>query len=160
MSSIIRSKIPPHVARPSMGLGSPLQSIVPFSRRKYAQSSYGGEGEHNNAEHPKSHRNSPTRDIEHPGPTPPNVSKDAPSSSGNKSESHSSKTSEGAINTMPSNKAHPTITDGQQSPNIDSKGNLRDDVPQDVKQHNKEMSQRHDRAYNQIADEGEYRKGF
>ncbi|KAK1139625.1 hypothetical protein N8T08_000630 [Aspergillus melleus] len=141
-----------------MGLGSRLQSIVPFSRRTYAQGSYGG-GEYQ-GEHPKSHRNSPTRDIEHPGPPPPNVSKDAPSSSSNKSESNPSEANGGSIDTKPSNKASPTITDGQQSPNIDSKGNPRDDVPPDVKQHNEEMEHRYDRAYNQIADEGEYRKGF
>ena len=88
------------------------------------------------------------------------MSKDAPSSSGSESESQSSEGDEGVLNTKPSNQANPTITDGRQSPNIDSKGNPRDDVPSDVKQHNKEMESRHDRPYNQIADEGKYQKGI
>jgi hypothetical protein len=33
-------------------------------------------------------------------------------------------------------------------------------VPEDVKRHNRELDQRYDRAYNQIADEGKVNKGF
>jgi len=61
---------------------------------------------------------------------------------------------------LPSNKAHPTITDGQQSPNVDENGEPKEDVPQDVKQHNKEMEERHDRAYNRIADGGKTTTGW
>jgi hypothetical protein len=31
---------------------------------------------------------------------------------------------------------------------------LKDDVPEDVKRHNKEVENRYDRSYNHIADEG------
>jgi hypothetical protein len=56
---------------------------------------------------------------------------------------------------IPSNKAHPTLNDGRQTPNVDESGEpLPDaDVPEDVKRHNREMDQRYDRAYNQIANE-------
>lgn len=33
-------------------------------------------------------------------------------------------------------------------------------MPEDVKQHNRELEQRHDKAYNQIGDEGQVNKGF
>lgn len=36
----------------------------------------------------------------------------------------------------------------------DQDGNLREDLPQDVKKHNEEIEQRYDRPYNHIADEG------
>ncbi|PLB52980.1 hypothetical protein P170DRAFT_423767 [Aspergillus steynii IBT 23096] len=159
MSSILRSRVPARVVRPSRVLSPRLQSIVPFCRRTYAQSSYGGEGD-SQSQHPKSHRNSPTRDIEHPGPPPPDVSKDAPSSSGAESESRTSEADEGVMNKRPSNKANPTIIDARQSPNIDSEGNPREDVPPDVKRHNEEVENRHDRPYNHIGDEGKYQKGF
>lgn len=55
---------------------------------------------------------------------------------------------------IPSNKAHPTLRDGNQSPITDAEGNLRDDLPQDVKQHNEEMEDRYDRPFNHISDDG------
>lgn len=59
-------------------------------------------------------------------------------------------------NPIPSNKAHPTLRDGRQSPIADKAGNLRDDLPEDVKQHNEEVENRYDRPYNHTADEGNY----
>ncbi|KAL5357816.1 hypothetical protein BJX96DRAFT_172878 [Aspergillus floccosus] len=126
--------------------------------RAYSHSSYGGEGEAN-AEPSRA-----TRNLEHPGPPPPNVSKasSGPSSQGSSPQppSQTPKGEEYAIPKEASNKAHPTITDGRQSPNVDDAGNTRDDVPEDVKRHNKEMDERYDRPYNQIADEGKVQKGF
>lgn len=55
---------------------------------------------------------------------------------------------------IPSNKAQPTLRDGKQSPTADEDGNLRDDLPQDVKQHNDEMEERYDKPFNRLADEG------
>lgn len=43
---------------------------------------------------------------------------------------------------------------------MDRDGNVRPDVPDDVKQHNIEMGERYDRPYNQISDEGKVEKGF
>lgn len=64
------------------------------------------------------------------------------------------------ISKAPTNKAHPTITSGQESPNVDSDGNPRRSVPEDVRRHNAELGARYDRSYNQIGDEGTIRKGF
>ncbi|KAJ5683829.1 uncharacterized protein N7477_000174 [Penicillium maclennaniae] len=56
---------------------------------------------------------------------------------------------------IPSNKAEPTLHDGKQSPIADHEGNLRDDLPEDVKKHNEEVENRYDRPYNHIADDGD-----
>ncbi|ODM19188.1 hypothetical protein SI65_05805 [Aspergillus cristatus] len=64
------------------------------------------------------------------------------------------------IQRVPSNKAHPTITTGKQSPNVDEEGHRRKDIPEEVKEHNRGVEQRHDRSYNQITDEGKVKKGF
>ncbi|KAJ9258584.1 serine-rich protein [Paecilomyces variotii] len=61
---------------------------------------------------------------------------------------------------IPSNKAHPTLNDGKQSPNVDERGELKPDVPDDVKKHNQEMDQRYDKSYNRIGDGGKVEKGF
>ncbi|KAJ5584471.1 uncharacterized protein N7459_004271 [Penicillium hispanicum] len=55
---------------------------------------------------------------------------------------------------IPSNKAHPTVRAGKQSPVADMEGRVREDLPEDVKRHNAEMKQRYDRPYNHISDEG------
>ncbi|KAL4810448.1 hypothetical protein BDV18DRAFT_131025 [Aspergillus unguis] len=125
-----------------------------------SQSSYG-----NGETKPEEDRNKPTRDIEHPGPPPPDVRSENPSKS-----QPSYKQSQGAsadtgeieedIDTRPSNKAKPTITDGRQSTNVDKDGNTKPDVPEDVKQHNSDVEQRFDKPYNRIKDEGKVGKGF
>lgn len=55
---------------------------------------------------------------------------------------------------IPSNNAKPTLRDGRSSPIADFEGNLKDDVPEDVKKHNEDMDNRHDRSYNHISDAG------
>lgn len=61
---------------------------------------------------------------------------------------------------IPSNKAHPTLNDGNQSPLADEEGTLREDLPEDVKKHNQEMEERHDRSYNQLGNEGKVQPGW
>lgn len=56
---------------------------------------------------------------------------------------------------IPSNKARPTLRDGRSSPIADFEGNLKEDLPQDVKEHNRELENRYDRPYNHIADDGD-----
>ncbi|KAL4896956.1 hypothetical protein BDV59DRAFT_169429 [Aspergillus ambiguus] len=150
MSRVFRSVLP---VRAVTAPARPLPRLYLRPWRAYSHSSYGAEGE-NNAEPSKA-----TRNLEHPGPPPPDVS----GSQSNASSQPPGQTSQGKeypIHTETSNKAHPTITDGRQSPNVDDEGNTREDVPQDVKQHNQEMEERYDRPYNQIADEGKVHKGF
>jgi len=49
---------------------------------------------------------------------------------------------------IPSNKAHSTLQDGKHSPIADFEGNLREDLPKDVKEHNEEVERRNDRPHN------------
>ncbi|KAJ6055746.1 uncharacterized protein N7446_002473 [Penicillium canescens] len=55
---------------------------------------------------------------------------------------------------IPSNKARPTLRDGNQSPIADDEGHLKDDLPEDVKRHNEEMEDRYDKPYNHMSDKG------
>ncbi|OKL62708.1 hypothetical protein UA08_01641 [Talaromyces atroroseus] len=104
-----------------------------------------------------------SRELEHPGPPPPNTSEvsqntgapvDTDDATSYPNLERQSQRKE------PSNKARPTLSDGRESPNVDLQGNVREDLPEDVKQHNRELQQRYDRAYNQIVDGGKVSKGF
>ncbi|KAJ5104083.1 hypothetical protein N7532_004612 [Penicillium argentinense] len=61
---------------------------------------------------------------------------------------------------IPSNKAEPTLRDGLQSPIADYEGNLREDLPKDVKEHNEDMEHRYDRPYNRVDDEGNVKESW
>ncbi|KAL3710742.1 hypothetical protein TMatcc_004538 [Talaromyces marneffei ATCC 18224] len=98
-------------------------------------------------------------------PPPPDVRKDSPSrtnpEASQKKEQQEEQPHEDSYHKkQPSNKARPTLSTGRESPNVDEEGNVRGDVPEDVKRHNAELDQRYDRAYNQIRDEGKVSKGF
>lgn len=144
-------------------------SIVAFpANRCYGHSSYGGEGE-TCAEQP---HDTATRDMEHPGPPAPETPHNSSSHSQHSSTSTSSVQQPGhhkihleqgkahpetpnSSTPIPSNKARPTLNAGKLSPNIDSRGNARDDLPENVKKHNAEVEHRYGRAYNKIGDNGE-----
>ena len=61
-------------------------------------------------------------------------------------------------NPIPSNKARPTLRDGKQSPIADFEGNLKKDLPEEVKKHNEEVENRYDRPYNRVGDQGRFQK--
>ncbi|GAB1203323.1 hypothetical protein APSETT445_001958 [Aspergillus pseudonomiae] len=156
MNPILRRGSLLRVVNPSTPSPYRSRKVSPLSWRTYAHSSYGGEGE-TKAQQPNNPRNTPTRDIEHPGPSAPDVSKGSTASSSSQPRSSTSQEdrdkedSEGRpIRMSPSNNAKPTITDGRHSPNVDSEGNVKSDVPNDVKKHNEEME--HRRSYFQIVD--------
>ncbi|TPR09933.1 Tic20-like family protein [Aspergillus niger] len=73
MSVFLRSRLSLR-ATPSIAARqlAPLRSAYPLGQRFYAHSSYGGDGE-TEAQQPDNPRNQPTRDIEHPGPPPPDT---------------------------------------------------------------------------------------
>lgn len=80
---------------------------------------------------------------------------DSKSGSEDRSAQRDSGGTEGSPNhPTPSNKAHPTLRDGRQSPIADFEGNLKEDLPQDVKEHNEAVENRYDRPYNHITNEG------
>ncbi|KAJ5384601.1 hypothetical protein N7517_002512 [Penicillium concentricum] len=61
---------------------------------------------------------------------------------------------------IPSNKAKPTLHEGERSPVIDKEGNPKKDLPEDVKKHNREMEERYDKPYNYANDEGAVKPAF
>ncbi|KAE8357728.1 hypothetical protein BDV27DRAFT_138810 [Aspergillus caelatus] len=139
MNPILRSGSILRVANSSIPSLYRSRKVTPLSWRTYAQSSYGGEGE-TEAQQPNNPRNTPTRDIEHPGPSAPDVSKGSTASSRSQPRS--------------------TSTSQEDRDKEDSEGNVRSDVPNDVKKHNEEMEHRYDRPYNQLGNEGKPPKGF
>ncbi|KAI2823685.1 hypothetical protein CBS115989_1274 [Aspergillus niger] len=137
MSVFLRSRLSLR-ATPSIAARqlAPLRSAYPLGQRFYAHSSYGGDGE-TEAQQPDNPRNQPTRDIEHPGPPPPDTGSSSTAKSSSGSSSSSSK--------QPSNKAHPTLADGDESPYVDKDGHTTADAPEDVRRHNEEIEKRADR---------------
>ncbi|EKV07319.1 putative serine-rich protein [Penicillium digitatum] len=61
---------------------------------------------------------------------------------------------------IPSNKAKPTLSKGEQSPLTDREGNPKKDLPEDVKKHNQEMEERYDKPYNSTGDDGTVKPAF
>ncbi|KGO71969.1 hypothetical protein PITC_028500 [Penicillium italicum] len=61
---------------------------------------------------------------------------------------------------IPSNKARPALSMGEQSPLSDREGNPKKDIPEDVKKHNREMEERYDKPYNSTGDDGKVKPGF
>ncbi|CAG8888130.1 unnamed protein product [Penicillium egyptiacum] len=60
---------------------------------------------------------------------------------------------------IPSNKAKPTLSEGEQSPLVDREGKKKD-VPQDVKKHNKDIGERYPKPYNYTGDDGTVKPAF
>lgn len=111
-----------------------------------------------------------TTEWEKKGPDPsPNAIKDSltfkspPGATSNASE-HAPGCCEAAEKpthpSIPSNKAHPTLSDGRQSPNVDVRGKRVRDIPEDVQRHNAEIKERHGQSYNRISDRGDVIQGF
>ncbi|GFF46032.1 hypothetical protein IFM58399_07698 [Aspergillus lentulus] len=177
MNPILRSSLTSKALKPSTLPICRQRSLFPQPWRFYSQSSYGG-GEQKPEGKAEAKTSKPTRDMEHPGPPPPDVSKGKGSSSPSPSSSSSGggpsyqnqppsdeetrRNNDGAevyphATNRPSNNARPTISNGQ-SPNVDEEGNPRPDVPEDVRRHNDEIENRHDRAYNKLEDNGKVEK--
>lgn len=173
MNSLLRTSRSLRATKPTTRLPVFLQGQT--QQRLNSHSSYG-----NGETKPEDDRNRPTRDIEHPGmsplchplrnrtdclltgPPPPNVTSENNSKSQPSYKQSESPTGEEEedINTRPSNNAKPTITDGHQSANVDKEGNMKPNVPEDVKRHNEDIDKRFDKPYNRIKDEGKVEKGF
>ncbi|BDD56895.1 hypothetical protein MPDQ_006360 [Monascus purpureus] len=170
MSAILRTYTPLRTSTITISLLSRAStSITALTRRQYSYSDYGGEDQTRRRQ-AKLPRDSPTRRMEHPGPNPsPNAIKDSftfkspPAATSNAAE-HAPGCCEAAEKpthpSIPSNKAHPTLSDGRQSPNVDVRGNRAHNIPEDVQRHNAEIKERHDQSYNRISDRGDVIQGF
>lgn len=151
-ASLLRSAARPAVVRPAFF----AHPQVRFATQDY------GSGEGNPAgENPQQQGQNPSESLEHPGPPPPKVAKGQSSSSPNEDSgssssklSSSSKPSEqsqsndgasktGGGNSKSVNGAQPKILNAK-PPATES---------EDVKQHNREMDQRAEKAHEQISDE-------
>ena len=176
MNSLLRTSRSLRATKPTTRLPAVLQGQT--QQRLNSHSSYG-----NGETKFEDDRNRPTRDIEHPGmspvippltlppnhtdcwptgPPPPNVSSENSSKSQpsyKQSESPTGEVEEDT-NTRPSNNAKPTITDGHQSANVDEEGNMKPNVPEDVKRHNEDIDKRFDKPYNRINQDGKVGKGY
>ncbi|KAH8695308.1 serine-rich protein [Talaromyces proteolyticus] len=167
--NILRTTAPTFLSLP-IPPANPRVSCLRFTHRYFSDTSSNRQGEKPSV---KDLPASPaSRELEHPGPPPPDTRKPsvAPPSEQQidadreRRERHQQKQRDEAVAAVAegttSTGAKPTITSGSESPNIDAQGRVKEDVPEDVRRHNKEMEGRYDRAYNQIADEGTHNRGI
>lgn len=127
---------------------------VPFSstqRRLYAHQSYGGGEGDPKGENPQDQGSNPSAEKEHPGPPPP--------AEGQGSGGGPTKADETGHNTQENSSSGTGSKDGKtKSPNKSAAQPkiLSEGVPteqsDEVKQHNKEMANRHDRAGTSVGD--------
>jgi len=117
------------------GMTTPFNS----QHRLYAHQSYGGGEGDPKGENPQQQGSNPSADLEHPGPPPPDVGKGT-----------------GGGPTKASGSKEGTSTGKQQSSGAQPK--ILDESPptepsEEVKKHNREMDQRHDKATSRVDDE-------
>lgn len=114
---------------------APLVTCVP---RRFAHQSYGDD----QSGHPQSDAN-PRRDLEHPGP-------EAPANKGKSSSSGSSASTSGQTS---SNLSHTQAKSDQGRPAIHQPKSAAEDEDPEVRKHNEEMANRHEKSANQLAEE-------
>ncbi|KAJ4350153.1 uncharacterized protein N0V89_008774 [Didymosphaeria variabile] len=142
----------------------PAASVAPCARfhtvrSLRAQQDYGS-GEGNPAgENPQQQGKRGREDLEHPGPPAPNVgqgNKTSPDSSSSQSSSSSSKGSNGGSGS--GKQAESTDKDvkgvkGAQPKILNENPPKGDNAPEEVKQHNRELDQRAEKAHEQVSNE-------
>ena len=135
--------------QPFARLSSQISSVSLRSQRLYASSSYGsGEGDPK-GENPQDQGSNPSSSREHPGPPAPDVSKP-----GSKTEEPSSKTGGAAKHSTDQSKSD------RPQPKIYS-ASIPSEPSEDVRKHNEELAQRHDRPNAEVDTKGEtVEKGF
>ena len=131
------------------------QRTIPHQHRLYADQSYGGGEGDPKGETPQQQGTNPaSADKEHPGPPPPNVGKGTgggptkAGGDGNGSQQHG-----GAGSSSGSGSSGSTQSKSGASPKIHSE-NMAAEESADVKKHNEELENRHDRASNKVEDDG------
>ena len=119
--------------------------------RFYAQSSYGGGEGDPKGESPQQQGPNPSAHLEHPGPPPPDVGRGSgggPTKAGDGGNNPQQKgTSDGGES------SGPTQSKSGASPKIHSEGTPAE-ASEDVKKHNEELENRHDRAANKVDEDG------
>ncbi len=153
------------LSRPFTRVAFRAPASIVIHQRFYAQQSYGGGEGDPKGEDPQNQGSNPSADLEHPGPPPPAEGQGTgggPTKGGkgghnvnqNESSGSSSKTpsSSGESGKSGSNRAQPKI----------HSSSVPEEQSEDVKQHNREMDDRHGRSQNQVDDDGKDNvgKGF
>lgn len=146
----------------SRRLSTLRRPILPFtiipSQRRLAHGSYGGGEGDPKGEAPQDQGSNPSAEKEHPGPPPPAEGRGSGggptkgAGSGENSKNNASKNDNGRQG---------GTTKGAAQPKILNEG-LPTELSDEVKQHNEEMTHRHDRAGAQVGDSknGKVSKGF
>lgn len=143
---------------------NPRSAIVPLKtlhqHRRYAHQSYGGGEGDPKGEKPQDQGSNPSADKEHPGPPPP--------TEGQGSGGGPTKANESGHNTNDNASSQGGGSQGGGSKGAASSSGaqpkiLNASVPaepsDEVKQHNKEMANRHDRAGIQVGNQGDEKVG-
>ncbi|ORX97237.1 hypothetical protein BCR34DRAFT_524424 [Clohesyomyces aquaticus] len=141
----------------------PVLSTAPRARiqMRFASSDYGsGSGDPKGETPQEQGKSNATEDLEHPGPKAPNVGQDQPASGEQSSYSQSSSDnskSGGGENSNSSAEKSKSSGDGKSVKG--SKPKILNESPpaepsEDVKQHNREMDNRADKAHEKIPNEG------
>ncbi|KAI9876688.1 MAG: hypothetical protein M1830_005961 [Pleopsidium flavum] len=153
------------LSRPFTSVAARAPASIITHQRFYAQQSYGGGEGDPKGEDPQNQGSNPSAELEHPGPPPPTEGQGTgggPTKAGkgghnvnqNESSGSSSKTqgSSGRNGKSAGNGAQPKIHSSSPP----------EEQSDDVKQHNREMDNRHGRAQNQGVDDGKDNvgKGF
>lgn len=149
-ASLLRAAARPAALRPTFF----ARPQVRFATQDY------GSGEGNPAgEKPQQQGQNPSENIEHPGPPPPKVAQGKSSSSPNEDSSKSSSSSQSkpAQQSQSNDGASKTGAGDGKSVNGAQPKILNENPPatdsEDVKQHNEEMDQRAEKAYEQVSNE-------
>ena len=138
----------------------PAMFAAPRARQqvRFATSDYGSGAGNPAGEKPEKQGQNPSEDLEHPGPAPPKVAKGKSSSSPNEdqSSSQSSETSAAKQSGSSSSGSSGSKSGGKgaQPKILNEKPPAKENQNEDVKQHNRDMEQRTDRAHEQVNEDG------
>lgn len=133
-------------------LRSPVPPFTITPQRRLAHGSYGGGEGDPKGEAPQDQGSNPSVEKEHPGPPPPTEGKESGGGPTKATKDNTSSSDNGG-------QAGPTKSGAQ--PKILNEG-LPTELSDEVKQHNEEMTHRHDRAGAQVGDskDDKVSKGF
>jgi hypothetical protein len=130
----------------------PALSAAPRARQqvRWGTSDYGSGKGNPAGETPEKQGANRSESLEHPGPAPPDVAKGKSSSSPNED---STKDSQKSSTSQSQDGASKSGNKGAQPKILNENPPTKDEQNDDVKQHNKDMEQRTERAHEQVSNE-------
>jgi hypothetical protein len=139
--------------RPAFGTAQ--RATISVAPRRFATQDYGSGKGNPAAEHPEKIGKNPEEELEHPGPAPPKVAQGrSPSSNSEQtgqqsSSSQTQKSSGSNTGSNSSNEGSKGVKGAQ--PKILNENPPSEENDEGVRQHNKEMSQRAEKAFEQVS---------